>query len=44
MLIKNKIKTKAISIILGIIGMIAFDILIKFITGKSFILQVIKAL
>lgn len=41
---KSKIKAKLISIIIGTIGIIAIDILIKCTFGESFILQIIKAL
>ncbi len=41
---KNKIKAKVISAIIGIVAIIAIDTFLRYITGESFILQIIKAL
>lgn len=41
---KNKIKARILSVIIGIVAITAIDTFLRFITGESFILQIIKAL
>lgn len=41
---KKRIKARVMSIIIGTIGIITIDILIRCTLGESFILQMIKAL